>query len=193
MRSTDSASAGDLGSILELRQDSESLADILMKTGLPGTAFRAVALVESTLLLAKGRRRLTMDVMSFEDVGIGGGSSVLTRGVESAVLVAYVVTLKRETGCSRDCLGKFTSLSASRNLRSIEEMESFCLSCALLSSLQLLKVCISVCDDTGMVSCFGGSDSLVVGIDDDRVGITEDWGEKEVGDVKKRGGLLPPS
>src|ERR1700730_5052507 len=83
IRSTDCASGGDFGSILELRQDNESLADMLMKTGLPGTAFRAVALVESMLALAKGRRRLTIGVISFGGVGIGGGSSVLTRGVES--------------------------------------------------------------------------------------------------------------
>jgi hypothetical protein len=125
MRSTDAASGGDLGSILELRQEAESRLDMLIKTGLPGTAFRAVALVESKLPPTWGRRRLTMGVISLDGVGIGGGSSVLTRGVESAVLVAYVVTLKRETGCSRVALGKLTFLRASRNLRSMEDVDSF--------------------------------------------------------------------
>src|SRR5271168_1580110 len=107
MRSTDAASGGDLGSILELRHEAESRLDMLMKTGLPGTAFRAVALVESKLPPTWGRRRLRMGVISFRCVvGIGGYSSVLTRGVESAVLVAYVVTLKRDTGCSRVVLEK---------------------------------------------------------------------------------------
>ncbi len=126
MRSTDATSGGDLGSILELRQEAESRLDMLIKTGLPGTAFRAVALVESKLPPPTwGRRRLTTWVISLGGVGIGGGSSVLTRGVESAVLVAYVVTLKRETGCSRVDLEKLTVLKASRNLRSMEEVESF--------------------------------------------------------------------
>lgn len=125
MRSTDAASGGDLGSILELRQEAESRLDMLMKTGLPGTAFRVVALVESKLPPIWGRRRLTIGVISCGSVGIGGKSSALTRGVESAVLVAYVVTLKRDTGSSRLALGKLTSFRVSRNCRSMEEIESF--------------------------------------------------------------------
>jgi hypothetical protein len=135
-----------------------------MKTGLPGTAFRAVALVESTLTLAKGRRRLTMGVTCFGSVGIGDSSSMLARGVESAVLVAYVVILNRETGCSRDCFGKFTSLRASRNLRSIEEMESFRLSWFACSSLKLCIGCLWSCDDTGGVYWLGGPDWLKAGL-----------------------------
>jgi hypothetical protein len=146
-----------------LRQDNESLADMLMKTGLPGTAFRAVALVESMLALAKGRRRLTIGVISFGGVGIGGGWSVLTRGVESAVLVAYVVTLNRDTGSSRDCFGKFTSLRASRNLRSIEEMESFRSGGWLWSSLELGNGCLWSCANTGEVYWFGGPGLLKEG------------------------------